>query len=335
MKLWEYLGSSASIKGIIGLEVETESLVPWTFTVEEHAAFDKHWAVKPDGSLRNFGQEFVFRQPLTFEGAAYKMAMKNFADLAKRVKFMKSPYSSVHVHLNMLHKEVVHVLNFICLYFLFEEVLTEYCGNTRNGNLFCLKTSNAELTYKTAKDLAKAIENGTGGHFIRNLNNGVLKYSALNLVPLRTFGSLEVRTHPGTDSVTDINRWIGILMQLFNKADTFLNPIDLVNRMNGYGTKTAFARFIFEDFTQYLDLTHLATKMEDGIWYATAVAAAVDNWKDFGNKKDTGKKFATKTVQTPALGTWASAFTTAGTPNTSAINAVIGDIINLAPTTDW
>jgi hypothetical protein len=288
MKLWEYLGGNGAVKGTIGLEIETESLSGWSFSVDEHSKIDKHWDAKPDGSLRHNGIEFVFRQPLAYDGASYKLALKSFKEVTDRIKFMKSPYSSVHVHLNMLHKEMVHLFNFICLYFLFEEVLTEYCGNARNGNLFCLKTSNAELTYKTVKDLAKAVEDGTGGHAIRNLNNGTLKYSGLNIVPLRTFGSLEVRTHPGSSDIDAIHRWISILWQLFTKADTFQNPVDLISRMNGYGTKTAFANFIFGDYAQYLDLNHLNPKMEDGIWYATAVAAAVDNWKDFGNKKDNG-----------------------------------------------
>lgn len=280
-KLRNWLASSNNYEGEIGLEIETESKATYGVL----PSIGNYWGVHQDGSLRQNGLEYVFLQPYTPGGQAYKAAMEAFAEQAKVTKFLKSSYTSVHVHLNMLDRQLTSIMNFITLYYLFEEVLTEYCGAARNGNLFCLKTSNAEAHYKAVCELAKAIENGSGIAAIKRLNNDHLKYAGLNIVPLRTFGSLEVRTHPGTVDVDLINRWVEILRMIYKKADTFANPVEIINRLDGYRSKEAFAELIFEEYSKFLNLKDMNDKMKNGVWYACAVAKSVDNWKSFGDKK--------------------------------------------------
>lgn len=277
-------------KGEVGLEIETEALGGW----DADQDVTKYWTLQADGSLRNVGVEFVFKKPYSPGTVEYTAALEAFRVQAARTKFIESVYTSVHVHLNMLDKQLVHMMNFITLYFLFEETLTKYCGAERDGNLFCLKTSNAEINYKTICDMAKAIEAGEGYNFIRKLDQNRLKYSGLNIAPLRNFGSLEVRTHPGTVDADLIDRWVSILMMLYKKATTFTSPVEIVNRLQGYRSHRAFADLIFEEYTQYLDLTDLTNQMKNGIWYATSLGHSVKNWKEFSNIK--AKETLKKTV---------------------------------------
>ena len=284
MKLYEYKSlarEEVPYFGQVGLEIETETENQYAVTRN----ILQHWSQHLDGSLRHFGIEYVLTRPLDVGSEQYNDALASFHALSNQVKFLDSPYTSVHVHLNMMDKDLIHMMNFICLYFLFEEVLGEYCGNARNGNLFCLKTSTAEETYRRVIALAEAIENGTGGDNLRTLNNDVLKYSGLNIVPLRAYGSLEVRTHPGTADIALIDRWVRILYQLYTKADTFQSPVEIINRLIGNRSKLAFAESIFEGYEQYLPMDDLDRKMHDGIWYSAALGRAVKNWKDFGTKK--------------------------------------------------
>lgn len=288
MKLHEYkgLGKGDVLRGQVGLEIETETNDPYDMPQDMRLFWTQH----QDGSLRHYGMEYVLTRPLDVGSEKYNDALAQFHELSKRVKFLDSPYTSVHVHLNMMDKDLIHMMNFITLYFLFEEVLGEYCGNARNGNLFCLKTSTAEETYRRVVTLAEAIEEGTGLEAMRNLNNDILKYSGLNIVPLRTLGSLEVRTHPGTADIAMIDRWVRILNQLYTKADTFLSPVEILTRLIGDRSKLSFAERIFEGYEQYLPMTDLDRKMHDGIWYSAALGRAVKNWKDFGTKKSTKRK---------------------------------------------
>jgi len=279
VKYYDYMGMN-KIPGEIGLEVETEASKAYNFLPE----IEKYWHVHQDGSLRTNGWEYTFAAPLDRDSKKYSDAMEAFDKQSQVTKFIESPYSSVHVHLNMLDKEVIQMVNFLVLYFIFEEPLTEYCGPNRYSNLFCLNTGRAEYVYKVAKDMVKAIDNLEGYSYIRNLNNGTLKYSGINLVPLRTFGSLEVRTHPGTWKVEEINRWVDILLCLYRAADTFKDPVEIVNRLLGCKSRLDFMENIFGKFLKYLPTDNLQKKIEDGIWYATSIAGAAE-WKNFGNKK--------------------------------------------------
>lgn len=283
--LAKFLGRTEYQKGEVGLEIETEASQGY----EEVENLRKFWRAEPDGSLRNVGVEYIFSRPYNPGSKEYEEALRLFAALAKKAPFVDSVYTSVHVHLNMNDKTLLHLVNFIALYWLFEEALTEYCGDYRNGNLFCLKTHNAEASYKNIQDLIRAIDAGTGPTFVSRLDNNRFKYSGLNIVPLRNLGSVEVRTHPGCYDVNLIDRWVRILHMIYKKASTFANPVEIINRLYGYKGKREFFELIFEEYSQYLNLKDLDDKMKDGIWYATSIAGLVENWKDFGTKKPAKK----------------------------------------------
>lgn len=280
MKFRDFMRSGNTFTGVVGLEVETESMENYSLPRD----ILRYWNTAPDGSLRQNGVEYTFLQPYTQGSPEYIAALNAFDALSKTVKFLESSYTSVHVHLNMLDKELVQVFNFIALYYIFEELLTEYCGKQRNGNLFCLKSSNAEFHHWTVKSLVSSISLGEGHRAVTRLHNENLKYSGLNIVPLRTFGSLEVRTHPGTTNIEKIDRWVSILMCLFRAADKFEDPVQIVEYLNKT-TRINFLNEIFREYVSYLNTEDLSKKVKNGIWYATVLARATPTWKNFGEQK--------------------------------------------------
>src|SRR5690606_38923194 len=114
---------------------------------------------------------------------------------------------SVHVHLNCQNFLINRLASFSALYFVLEEVLTEWCGEYRVGNLFCLRTKDAPAIVENLIDFIKA----DGGI---SFSNG-LHYSGFNISALRKFGSIEIRTMRGTDNKELIQEWINILERLY------------------------------------------------------------------------------------------------------------------------
>ena len=280
-------GRYKDYSGEVGIEVETETTTGYT-----PPGFN-YWTTHADGSLRHNGVEFVLAQPLDYNSKAYKDALAEFGAFAKTKTWLPSVYTSVHVHFNQKDRTLVELANFIVLYLLHEEILTRFCGSDRDGNLFCLKTSNAERNVVQIKQLFQNIDkfNNVKGFFNLNANN--LKYAGLNIATLRTFGSLEIRTHGGTTDVELIDKWVGMLhLGIYSKAKTYANPLEILENFRKLGPHE-FLEMHFEDYTKYLDTSTLAQDYEKTLWYATSVATCVDSWKDLCSttKKERPKTF--------------------------------------------
>lgn len=274
--------------GEVGIEIETECLN------EYRVPPLKYWDAKVDGSLRHIGIEYILKKPLNHNSAEYKEAIEEFNGISKKFKFLESTYTSVHVHLNMVDREIIHLANFITLYLIFENTLTRYCGPDRDGNLFCLKTSDAEQSYRTYVDLISAISSGRANGYISRLISSQIKYSALNVAPLRNLGSVEVRTHGGSSDVVEITRWVDMLMCLYNKAQKFKNPVEIVNLFRDEKKNLSVLNLIFGDLSKYFDVGYLDKDLKSTLYYAAAVASSVKDWDKFSKIEIEKPKFTTK-----------------------------------------
>lgn len=280
------LGSNSYETGRVGVEIETEAKKGY----EVPAYMSDYWIAHADGSLRDFGMEYVFARPYDIGSEQYEGAFEAFNRLTKNIKFQKSVYSSVHVHFNMLDLNAVQMANFMALYFLFEEVLTTYCGPDRNGNLFCLKTSNAEFNINTACQLVEDLADGYAHEAIRRLNVNNLKYSALNLASLRNRGSLEIRTFPGVTDSSEIKLWVNILNCLYERAVKFENPMVILRMVEKSSHIRYFLRYVFGDYSQYLNEEVFIETVRNPLWYMSKFATCVDwnlvlNWKEQYEKR--------------------------------------------------
>ncbi|HET8689267.1 MAG TPA: hypothetical protein VFM18_21865 [Methanosarcina sp.] len=200
-KVHNYLGNKEPIKGLFGLEMEIEGveLPQWPSQI---------WDFKKDGSLRGAGAlEYVFIKPLSLEESIKALNTLNKNMIKNEAEPRFSFRTSVHVHVNVsdLYKE--EVASFLYLSHLLEDVLVEYSGEVRVGNRFCLRTRDAEgkvdsmCKWLTDKGMPQ-------------LRNDKLKYAAINIVPITTYGSVEFRSLRGTLDIDIIVPWLEVLSNI-------------------------------------------------------------------------------------------------------------------------
>lgn len=191
---WLALDKNPTLKGpLFGIELEIENLPRFS---DGERWDDPDWDIKTDGSLRNNGYEFV-SSPLPLKHV--HTALKRAIDKIKPTKESYSERTSVHVHVNMRGTTVDNVKSFCLLYLAVENLLFHYVNPERQKNIFCVPLSSFDSS------------NSFFGLFdkqVFRLSNAWSKYSALNLLPLSSFGTLEFRHMQGTDDVEYINQWV-------------------------------------------------------------------------------------------------------------------------------
>lgn len=218
-KLNELLGQRLC-KGDVGVEIECEG--------ESLVQMDTEtWRTEPDGSLRGrfpeFSAEYVMRQPVMIQdiGAALDEIIQEQANATLNFSFR----TSVHVHVNVQHLTEPEMLAFLYLCLLVEEPLMNFCGESRKGNRFCLRYSDAEGYDKTLDGL---FLNGAG--LIPVLNGNQIRYAAINVHSLRKYGSIEFRGMRGTMDKAILQPWCETLVCIREFAKTLGTPEAVYNR---------------------------------------------------------------------------------------------------------
>lgn len=165
----------------VGVEIELEGI---------HAnRFDsQYWIMKGDGSLRNNGQEFVCKGPTG------GVDLFNAVVEIDRFLFDKKPDAnwrcSTHVHLDVRDMTASELKNLIIIYLTMEKLIFRLSGFHRYKNNFCCSIGFAQRQLQT---LITNWNLEDTYQFTNNLINSWDKYSALNLVPISSFGTVEFR----------------------------------------------------------------------------------------------------------------------------------------------
>jgi len=202
------------------------------------------WKVVADGSLRGESFEAVMRAPLGYSDTI--KAVKELYNLVTSNKAVinDSMRAGTHVHVNCLNLTVQQLMTFMAAYYCLEDILVDYLGDERAGNFFCLRVSDAE-------EISHAIASALANNRLRNNNiftNENLRYSAMNLVSLSKFGSLEFRALKTPTTVEPILEWLEILEKLFTGSFKFNSPLALVSAMSANGEKEVLSKLLPEEF---------------------------------------------------------------------------------------
>jgi hypothetical protein len=216
-------------KGVVGLEIEVEG------TNLKKSGLPRQWSYHEDGSLRgDDNAEYVLARPLPFEevDTALDDLWKMF-ETSKTV-LADSNRTSVHVHLNVQDFYLNRLASFCAIYFILEEILTEWCGEHRVGNLFCLRAKDAPAIIT---QITKFIQRD--GDF--RLAEQTLKYSAMNFATITKFGSVEARTLRGVLEPQPIKDWVGMLRRIYEVSAEFKDPRDIIaGKFSGEGPLAFF-----------------------------------------------------------------------------------------------
>lgn len=288
-KLVQFLARRLADKvkdGEIGIEIECEG----TRLFREPLAY---WGCHSDGSLRGVDGEdpveYVLRDPLSRNNIP-----KALSYLSSRLKTAKSDIrdshrTSVHIHFNCQQMTLKEIFTFVCLYLIFENLLVDFSGPERVGNLFCQRAKDSQYWVHS---IVEAFRNGD---FSRVFDDN-LRYTSCNTASLDKFGSLEFRSLRGTVDTELIQNWIDILCVLKDKSKQFSDPLKLYEAFYEAETDGFFNR-IFGDSPKLKRLLEQSSSvpiqpsMSQGSIFVRDIAYSIEEWSSpLAEKKETGQK---------------------------------------------
>lgn len=203
---------------VIGLELENETEV--SFNMEPISGWDFH----TEGSLRNFGFEWVQKNPASIKQTKIWLdhLLTTMDKLKGSIPYSNSIRTSTHVHFDVTRYTFLDLVNFCTVYWILEEFLSHFCGQSRKGNLFCLRSKDATICQTF---LSKAIRDRAPFQF--HMFGNDYRYSGLNLASVKKFGSLEFRMMRGTGDKQLILDWVNILNSIRLFSLQFKTPLEV------------------------------------------------------------------------------------------------------------
>lgn len=262
---WFGLPKGKKTNGDVGIEIEVEGRrLPDVY---------EHWRMEADGSLRGpENMEYVLRKPLTLKEA--KVALDHLDEKYKEFEseVHDTVRAGVHVHVNVQHLNIVQLYNFMTLYIVLEEVLVRWCGEYREGNLFCLRTCDADYLLHQLQAAAQA-------QYFRPLVHDNLRYSSMNVKALGTYGSLEFRAMRGTRDLGLIYQWAEVLVGLRDYAKQFERPERIIEGFSEGQAEDFLMNALGKHANDFM-CKGFERMLCDGMRRAQDVAYCVD-WQDY------------------------------------------------------
>ena len=238
----QYLGRKDK-PGDVGLELEVEADRPLPVITGD-------WLSKEEGSLRGYSMEYVTNGPIACDENKFTK-IKELTDVLNSPDLRvnkESPRTSLHVHVNIGRLTPNQTWTAASSYWLFENLLLEYCGTSRKGNLFCLRAKDAEGSIRTCMNSLKQKTPFT------SLKTDIIRYASQNMNAIPKFGSIEYRGMRGTLDPEIIDTWSTQLYRCTRNASLqFSDPSELLDKYYSETNKKAFLeRFFDPGFVQRL-----------------------------------------------------------------------------------
>lgn len=238
---------------LFGMEVEVENVPDPIIRCQKQP----YWTITTDNSLRDYGFEFI-TPPLRadqFEGALKQL---NYS-LPNNCRF--TPRTSVHVHMNVRDLNIEQINSLILIYTVMEGVLFNWVG-TRKDNVFCIPIIDTDYVQNYI----------TFVNDPRDMVESWNKYTAFNMLPVCTKGTVEFRHMYGTANVNVLLKWINILSKLkqFAKKYTLMQVKSTILELNSNSQYEMFIDDVFEDYADELKRTtpNLQESMQHEVSYA-------------------------------------------------------------------
>ena len=254
-KLAQYKGKLDCVNQglIIGFELETEGCNEHTTRGWSETVAPFNFTVTQDGSLRGIAYEFLSKPMRSTH------ALAALTDFFAATKFDEANYSdrcSIHVHANCTDLELEQVSCLALLYSVLEDILFEFVGRDRDTNIFCVPWNQCRLHLNLVQRFLEDPRNT-----LRQWN----KYTALNMIPLNSLGTVEFRQMYGTADMVKITKWVNIIGAMFKYAkEVPLNVlIDQIKSLNNTSQYEAFFNQVLGGQLPYNDLYR--QRMEEGV----------------------------------------------------------------------
>jgi hypothetical protein len=206
----------------IGMEFEYEGVKDPEFILTSTDPYAALWVLHNDDSLKDYGAEYTFRDPLFGKDASNAIDWLMAEAVSRKFKCTKR--AGIHVHLDVRDLEVPQLIGLIILYTIVEPILYRWIGENRENSIFCVPFYKAD---ESLLDACGIISNAVADqknntHTAIETSKAFERYAGLNLQALAKFGSIEFRHMRTTHDKDRVINWINMIMSL--KAATFKLP---------------------------------------------------------------------------------------------------------------
>lgn len=243
------------------------------------------WEVTTDGSLRGEESlEYVLREPSSYVKFCEALSKLHGAYESRGTRIDDSVRAGVHAHINVQELTVKQLFNFITICIIMETSLAELCGKSRVGNLFCLRSVDAEYLLKVIQDVAK-----TGNLSLFHTDD--IRYSFMNMKALLEHGSVEFRAMRSTTDFELLKNWVKLLMKLRASAVTYDNPTEVIAAFEELGP-TGFRELTLGNLSGLLAFPDSEEMLAYGHQTAQDIAYCTD-WGKFDTMGSNNNPFAT------------------------------------------
>jgi hypothetical protein len=260
----------------VGIEVEVENIRSLDYTGKAQKYVPYFWGNKPDNSLRDAGCEFV---SMPIYGKYIIAAVNILAEWLKSIekqgyKPSFSDLCGLHVHLNVREFTVEGFANFCFVYSLFEATLFRISGE-RSSNIFCVPMNVAAhgLRELFTAAMTEVDHNRRMNTAVAKLVKDGHKYTALNLKPIKQFGTVEFRHAASTGDPVKLLNWINIILHIaeFARKAEFSTLVKEVSQLNTNSEYEIYARKVFGDNVSLFNNSTLWKEMGAGV-------SSLKNW---------------------------------------------------------
>lgn len=216
------------------------------------------WQVKEDHSLRittkGVPWEFV-TVPLHFS-----QMVPQIYGFYEKTKFTEDNFSdrcSIHVHANVTDFTTENLGALALYYQVLEEVLFSFVGHHRDSNLYCIPWSQCRISHNIVDKLINQESKQT--------LKAWQKYTALNLIPIGSLGTVEFRQMHGTADIKKIVSWLTIINRIMTEASkTSLD--EAIKQIKGLGKDYQYEKFFDRFMSEVLRFDdNQRTSLDTGI----------------------------------------------------------------------
>jgi hypothetical protein len=223
---------------VMGVELEVEN----TRDIDHYTAgyLSGLWMFERDGSLRagRGGEAYEFiSKPIQMQ-----FMLPELQKFFEFTKFDEENYSdrcSVHVHTNVTDFTQDMLASLSMVYTVVEDVLFQYVnhhkastmeGYNRDTNLYCIPWNQCRMNHR----LVEKLFGNSHAHLAR-----WQKYTALNLLPITTQGTVEWRHMHGTADMEKITTWLNLIGSIMwyarrTQLDDVIKTILTLNDTSAY-----------------------------------------------------------------------------------------------------
>jgi len=247
-----------AVNGEVGIEIEMEG--------KNLPDAPNGWHNTKEGSIK--GKEYVLT------GACERAKVKENLDALHKwfkkneAELKPGDGCGIHLHINVQTFTFKQVLCYACLYLLLEDALVHWCGDDRVGNLFCLRSQDADYLLEC---LAYAAQQGSARGAFRP---DQCRYASMNFDALGKYGSLEfraMRTPAAFVKPTCI--WAETLLLLKDKSLRYKEPSEIIENLSADGLE-GFAWGILDHLYDEYKYPGLIAGLKEGMRRVQDVAYA-------------------------------------------------------------